>query len=244
MSPGAGLLSIVPIDLALSRDLTLEELRVMIAMFSFKSKGSDVVWPKRETLAARCGYSANKISHVTSSLVRKGWLKKEGIGGRSTATRYQITTPKTVSHSETVTESETVSHSDTKTVSHSDTKTVSHSVRGIEHTKEHTIEHINQSPTKNSKKATDGFNRFWSAYPLKQSKGQAEKAFAKINPDEPTLQAILSGIDRAKQHDRRFIDGFTPYPSTWLNAKGWEDVYEKPRPSVVIDEYGSARKAI
>lgn len=69
------------------------------------------------------------------------------------------------------------------------------------------------------------FARFWQAYPKRVSKGQAEKTWRKLSPDEQLILKILQGIERAKTSDQWLKDGgqFIPYPSTWLNAKGWED---------------------
>ena len=69
------------------------------------------------------------------------------------------------------------------------------------------------------------FNRFYTAYPKKKSKGQAEKAFSKINPDEHLLATMIATIERAtKSEDWIKENGkFIPYPASWLNAKGWED---------------------
>lgn len=69
------------------------------------------------------------------------------------------------------------------------------------------------------------FAAFWQAYPRRKSRGQAEKAFAKLNPSEQLLAAILAGIERAKTSEQWTRDEgkFIPYPATWLNAKGWED---------------------
>ena len=69
------------------------------------------------------------------------------------------------------------------------------------------------------------FATFWQAYPRRKSRGQAEKAFAKLNPSEQLLAAILAGIERAKTSEQWTRDDgkFIPYPATWLNAKGWED---------------------
>jgi len=69
------------------------------------------------------------------------------------------------------------------------------------------------------------FDVFWQAYPKRKSRGQAEKAFAKINPNEQLMQAILAGIGRATTSESWTKDGgkFIPHPATWLNAKGWED---------------------
>ena len=70
-----------------------------------------------------------------------------------------------------------------------------------------------------------GFEEFWNLYPKKKSKGQAEKAFAKINPDDELLVMILCAIEKAKKSKDWLKDNgqFIPYPATWLNAKGWED---------------------
>jgi len=71
----------------------------------------------------------------------------------------------------------------------------------------------------------DKFDPFWIAYPKKKSKGDAEKTFKKINPDDQLLQIILKAIEVAKKsNDWQKDEGqYIPYPATWLNAKGWED---------------------
>jgi len=70
-----------------------------------------------------------------------------------------------------------------------------------------------------------GFERFWTVYPKKLSKGQAEKAWQKLSPDEQLLERILSAVERAKTRAdwRKDAGQFIPHPATWLNAKGWED---------------------
>ncbi len=75
--------------------------------------------------------------------------------------------------------------------------------------------------------ASNYFNTFWGAYPKKKSKGQAEKAFQKLSPDEKLLSVMLSAIEKAKKStDWLKEEGqYIPYPATWLNAKGWEDEY-------------------
>ena len=76
-----------------------------------------------------------------------------------------------------------------------------------------------------SRKQQDRFDQFWQRYPKKKSKGQAEKAWAKINPDEQLHNAIMQGLERAKTSgDWQKNNGeFILHPATWLNAKGWED---------------------
>lgn len=70
-----------------------------------------------------------------------------------------------------------------------------------------------------------GFDRFWSAYPRKQAKPPAVKAFAKLNPDDALLTTMLSALSRQAASEQWKKDGgqFVPYPATWLNARRWED---------------------
>lgn len=77
---------------------------------------------------------------------------------------------------------------------------------------------------------SEGFERFWSAYPRKVSKGRAQKAWAKLKPGEQLVQAIIAGIGRAKTSDQWTRDDgrFIPHPATWLNDRGWEDERSRP----------------
>lgn len=76
-----------------------------------------------------------------------------------------------------------------------------------------------------SKSLISTFEQFWKIYPKRKSKGQAEKAFFKINPDEQLLTKILESVERAKKSEDWIKEKgkYIPYPATWLNAKGWED---------------------
>ena len=71
------------------------------------------------------------------------------------------------------------------------------------------------------------FTEFWLVYPKHKSKGQAEKAFAKLSPNEQLHNVIIQSLERAKTSaDWAKDDGkYIPHPATWLNAKGWEDEY-------------------
>lgn len=69
------------------------------------------------------------------------------------------------------------------------------------------------------------FEKFWKAYPKRVSRGQAEKTWRKLSPNEQLVDTILQAIERVKTSEMWRKDGgqFIPYPATWLNAKGWED---------------------
>lgn len=84
----------------------------------------------------------------------------------------------------------------------------------------------NQEPIKRTaqpKRDPAGFAAFWSAYPKKAAKPDAERAFNKI--DVALLPAILKSIEAFKKTDGWLESNgkFIPMPATWLNAKRWED---------------------
>lgn len=72
------------------------------------------------------------------------------------------------------------------------------------------------------------FETFWSAYPKKRNIEQARKAWKKLNADSELQQTIILAVEKAKQTEdwRKEKGQYVPYPSTWINAKGWLDEYD------------------
>jgi len=85
--------------------------------------------------------------------------------------------------------------------------------------------------------AISKFTEFWSEYPRKKSKGEAEKAWRVLKPDIELFDKIMDGLNRAKlsqewaKNDGQFI----PYPATWLRSRGWEDEYKQGKPASSSD---------
>ena len=61
--------SVVPIEVIQDRRLTLEQTRVLIALFSFRNKVTNTVWPSRSAIAERTGMHPSNISSATTALV-------------------------------------------------------------------------------------------------------------------------------------------------------------------------------
>ncbi|MBV6304916.1 replication protein [Candidimonas humi] len=86
------------------------------------------------------------------------------------------------------------------------------------------------------------FEKFYQAYPRKRSRGVAEKAFARINPDDELLETMLAAIEVAKRSEG-WNNGYIPHPGSWLNAKGWLDHIDTAYSAVeseVIQAYNDA----
>lgn len=71
----------------------------------------------------------------------------------------------------------------------------------------------------------DLFERFWAAYPRKQYKDRARRAWAKLSPDMDLCRKMSEALNTQKQSDQWMRDDgrYIPHPATWLNGRCWED---------------------
>ena len=73
----------------------------------------------------------------------------------------------------------------------------------------------------------DDFEKFYLAYPRKQKKERAMKAWLKHKPDiDHVLKSLSSQIKDDIRFKNYFLDkkknkDFRPMPSTWLNDQEW-----------------------
>lgn len=84
------------------------------------------------------------------------------------------------------------------------------------------------------------FEEFWTAYPKKQGKGAARKAWMKIHPDTALHKAIMESVKAHAQYNPQWLkDGgqYIPNPATWLNQSRWEDA----KPIATMNTNGGGR---
>jgi hypothetical protein len=67
-----------------------------------------------------------------------------------------------------------------------------------------------------------GFAKFWVAYPKKQGKRDALRAWTKLQPDGPLQEKILFAIV-AQARSKQWQEGYIPLPATWLRGERWDD---------------------
>ncbi|OZI23605.1 hypothetical protein CAL26_09190 [Bordetella genomosp. 9] len=73
------------------------------------------------------------------------------------------------------------------------------------------------------------FEQFWAAWPRRTAKRAAQKAWARMTPDEQA-----QAMEALPQHVRYWrVTGtesqYIPHPATWLNGARWEDEIELPQ---------------
>lgn len=196
----------VPTAVLGDRRLTMEQLRVLLALYSFKGKDGDVVFPSRQAIADLTGMHQANISTATSALERLGWLTKDGKGGHSKATRYTLTIPPTVAEQATVAQSATKTVAEQATVS---ARTVADSARGRVAYSARGKEHTNRTNKTSTASAdfdplkwltergvTETHGRDWLAVRKTKKAANTETAFTAV-----LFQANLAGwsLDRAVQ---------------------------------------------
>lgn len=67
------------------------------------------------------------------------------------------------------------------------------------------------------------FDRFWEAYPRREGKKDALKAFRRINPDHELLATMLDAIRKRKLTPQWQDPRYIPLPASWLNQERWND---------------------
>lgn len=77
------------------------------------------------------------------------------------------------------------------------------------------------------------FESFWVVYPVKKEKFKSSQKWEKL--DNQTRQAIIAHVSDRKEKDRQWIQGYVPYPTTFLNGRLWQDEYEQEQGSVIIN---------
>jgi hypothetical protein len=94
-------------------------------------------------------------------------------------------------------------------------------------------------------RAVDEFDGFWSAYPKKKSKTDAERAWRKLAPSADLVQRILTAVASQRLCDDWTKSGgqFIPFPASWLNARRWEDEMAVPEtPPEAVDWFEECRE--
>ena len=72
------------------------------------------------------------------------------------------------------------------------------------------------------------FEKFWSLYPEKKSKNNAQAVFQQLNPDTALFNKMLQALTEQINHREmvQLLGAWVPpwkYPATWLTKQSWED---------------------
>ena len=106
-------------------------------------------------------------------------------------------------------------------------------------TKESNTKESNTKESNTKEDSSGMFEVFWKAYPRKEKKQDAKKAFMKLKPSEDLFKAIMAGLENHKKSEQWTRDKgqYIPHPTTWLNGKRWEDELESAQAQQQPDKW-------
>jgi len=216
----------LPPEIMTDDRLTLRQIRVLMAIFSWRKTNTSLARISRQMIADRTGYRLSRVSNITTELEKLGWIKKTGNGGKSQWTEYQVKELK--NFKKTKTSNGTQNGNGTQfgygtqkrhlTVPNSGTQTVPNSGRGID-----TGVKTGKVQVKVKSKLT---LEFWANYPKKVKKKQALRIFEKLSKTDKQL-----AIDDCKSRFTDTESQFIPHPTTYLNGELWNDEPEQAQAS-------------
>jgi len=92
-------------------------------------------------------------------------------------------------------------------------------------TKERVLTKERKKQNSSANEFAQAWEMFWKAYPVKKNKSRAMTIF-KSKKLYKQIDVILKHIEQSTKTDKKWLDGYIPHPSTYLNGKRWEDEIE------------------
>lgn len=238
---------VAPLEALTDPEITDPERRVLLTLYSFKNKASDTVWPSLNAIAERANLrDATRVSKLTKSLSKKGWLTKEKrkFGGSND---YVLTVPERLSilDEDAMLDSQSNFDSDTNSILDSETNSILDSAaKSIEQTSEQTKEQTSE-PCEffcEAKTKSERFEVFWKFWPgdfgAKGSKVEAAAAWERIPiaKHAEIVAALRAQIEH--KHRQREAGEFEPnfqHVCRWLRKERWTDEIPEPKPAPKLE---------
>ena len=197
--------------------------RILLALLARYQGDNQSAWPKRATLAADLSTSERTVERLISNLAAKGKLtvQRPERQGRGIHNTYVVHVEEKGRHG--------YRPSGAKG-RHGAPKKGDTAVGAIRKNKSEKESHSARGKKPMCETDT-GFDKFWTAYPKKVAKKDAEKAWVKLSPSPELLETILAAVERQRtteqwmKQDGRFI----PNPATYLNGQRWTDELPEPK---------------
>lgn len=243
-------LIIAPIEVLTDTRLNDRERRVLLALYSFRNKNADTVFPSLESLADRCQITdIGRISKTTKSLSNKGWLtkKKRGFTGCNQYTLMvpedSIDKPANLDEETNLVESAKLGETTQSNLAELTQSNLAELTKYKEQQIEQQIEHKNttdktgHSRQSSKREYTDDFETVWKTYPKRAGDNPKVRAFSAYKArlrsgitHDQILRAVKSyAADKSNIPDdeRQFIK----QTATFLGPDFDPDIQKTEKPS-------------
>lgn len=94
-----------------------------------------------------------------------------------------------------------------------------------------------------AKNAPDRFPEFWETYPKKRKKAEARKKW-KARKLDAIADRIIEDVKKRQREDNRWLEGYAPDPTAYINGERWEDEIEPPKGKGQAEPNPPSRRAL
>lgn len=214
--------------------LSRVDLAVHLVILDHLNNATGEAWPSAETVASAIAASVRAVRKARGRLVALGHLTETTASGRPN--RYRIGTPELPFTPEQVFTPEPAFR-DPCTGVH---PTPERPFRGPLNARspELALKHLVEEPTKEPRKKRssasrpadrnldDAFVRFWNAYPRRDARSDAEKAWMQVK-GATHVEAILGDLSKRAADPQQWTERqFIPMPATYLRKRRWLDEWQ------------------
>lgn len=226
------------------------EMVLALSLADHADHDGENIYPSVKRLALRTRQSERAVQYQLRKMEQADWLQVVGNegGGRNNPRVYRIN-PDWIKGAD-ISQAETVkgANYDTKGCNPEQQRVQNEALKGataIAPEPSLTVNNIDPSltvnigrsaeqnthSTKKQKTETSSrFEEFYSEYPKKRARVKAESIWKRKKLDM-RADELIADVRRRKREDRRWLDGFIPDPTTYLNQERWEDEIERPKPT-------------
>lgn len=226
-------MSVEAITWALAQPISHSSAKfVLVVLANCASGDGNVAYPSSAYLSEATGQDRKTVLANLQRLRELGFITDTGkrVGSTKQVVVYQLNTSENGTVQEPLKRNSTENGTVPKTDGNSTVFPVKQSRFSAKQSQKRDTEpsepSCNRKSNRQSKRASgqgaDRFDEFWAAYPGSAAKPQCLAKWKSKGLDA-LANAILADIANKKANDRRWLDGFTPNPLTYLNQERWND---------------------
>lgn len=198
----------IPKEIYLSKELSWTEKILFVEIDSLDNE--DGCYSRNDYFAKFLGVSETHVSRMISKLKSMGLIRVESFDGRTRILHSNLK----------------LSKADYAKMSKQDTQECqSRLCKNVKQS--NPVNNIYNNIEDKDAQTTlmERFEIFYKAYPRHKSRGDAEKAWKSLKPDDTLFAKIMKALETAKKDPnwQKENHRYVPYPASWLRAKGWED---------------------
>ena len=224
----------LPYEILSDDRLSLRQIRVLMAILSWRKKNTNLSRISREMISERTGYPLTRVSNITTQLEKLGWISKKGNGGKSQWCEYTIKdVEKLIAHKSNGDQNGNHDQNGNDTVTETVTSGVTNSDTGID---------TGISTVKGTDMYTPGFEKFWDVYPKHKTDKKGVFKKWKKQKLEPKADELVADVLLRINESEKWGEGIICHPRRYLEEERWTEPLDKKKNKVGEESFEDLHK--